>query len=196
MLFKGGTALRIVYSSPRFSEDLDFTVLGPRRLDVRGMLEDVFSDMEAEGFDIKTDNQTTSGGWLALAQTRVHDWPIRIELNLSARHGKPTPQHHTIISPYAPAYTLTALSESQRVGEKIQALLSRKKPRDYYDLYFILRSGLDKKPVIEQKTGLLKALDEIRDDRLRSELKSFLPPTHWPTIKNLKTSLKKELTRL
>jgi len=25
LLFKGGTALRIVYGSPRFSEDLDFT---------------------------------------------------------------------------------------------------------------------------------------------------------------------------
>ena len=28
MLFKGGTALRILYGSPRFSEDLDFSLSG------------------------------------------------------------------------------------------------------------------------------------------------------------------------
>ena len=29
LLFKGGTALRIVYGSPRFSEDLDFSLIEP-----------------------------------------------------------------------------------------------------------------------------------------------------------------------
>ena len=28
LLFKGGTALRIIYGSPRFSEDLDFSLFG------------------------------------------------------------------------------------------------------------------------------------------------------------------------
>ena len=28
LLFKGGTALRVIYDSPRFSEDLDFSVFG------------------------------------------------------------------------------------------------------------------------------------------------------------------------
>lgn len=27
LVFKGGTALRLVYNSPRFSEDLDFTLI-------------------------------------------------------------------------------------------------------------------------------------------------------------------------
>ena len=30
VMFKGGTALRIVYNSPRFSEDLDFSGFGVR----------------------------------------------------------------------------------------------------------------------------------------------------------------------
>ena len=31
ILFKGGTALRIIYGSPRFSEDLDFSLIGVMR---------------------------------------------------------------------------------------------------------------------------------------------------------------------
>ncbi len=32
MLFKGGTALRVIYGSPRFSEDLDFSLLELRNI--------------------------------------------------------------------------------------------------------------------------------------------------------------------
>ncbi|MFH0863251.1 MAG: nucleotidyl transferase AbiEii/AbiGii toxin family protein [Candidatus Altiarchaeota archaeon] len=196
MLFKGGTALRIVYGSPRFSEDLDYTLLD-NNIGVKKTIEEALTGMRSEGFDISSEFHTTSGGWLILAATQVHSLPVRIELNLSNRRKTtPHPQFHMIHSQYAPAYTLTALSETQLVEEKIQALLSRKKPRDYYDLYFIIRAGLDKKPAIENRSRLLEAVDEIKEAKLKPELKTFLPPTHWQTVTNLKNNLKKELTRL
>jgi predicted nucleotidyltransferase component of viral defense system len=45
------------------------------------------------------------------------------------------------------------------VDEKIQALLSRKKARDFYDLYFILRANLlpaQEKKILPQALGTLK----------------------------------------
>src|SRR3989344_2112963 len=42
LLFKGGTALRIVYGSPRFSEDLDFSLFGVPGHEVKKYVEDMF----------------------------------------------------------------------------------------------------------------------------------------------------------
>ena len=36
LLFKGGTALRIVYNSPRYSEDLDFTIIDLTNNEIEG----------------------------------------------------------------------------------------------------------------------------------------------------------------
>jgi len=196
-LFKGGTALRIVYGSPRFSEDMDFTLPGLPEANVKTTVEAVLSDMGKEGFEFSTEYHKTSGGHLILAKTSVYDWPLRIELNLSSRRKKNAhPEFHTISSPYMPAYSLAALSENQLVEEKIGALLARKKPRDVYDLYFIIRASLDKKPVIDNRKKLVEAIEAVNEANLKPELKSFLPPTHWQTLTHLKTNLLKELSRL
>src|SRR3989338_1313089 len=42
MLFKGGTALRIIYGSPRFSEDLDFSLFGVAQGAVKSFVENLF----------------------------------------------------------------------------------------------------------------------------------------------------------
>ena len=39
LLFKGGTALRIVYGSPRFSEDLDFSLFGISNRETKSFVE-------------------------------------------------------------------------------------------------------------------------------------------------------------
>ena len=47
-LFKGGTALRIVYGSPRFSEDLDFSLFNVATHQRQRVTEDLFQDTLAE----------------------------------------------------------------------------------------------------------------------------------------------------
>src|SRR3989344_1436129 len=42
LLFKGGTALRIIYGSPRFSEDLDFSVFKIAPRETKKFVEDLF----------------------------------------------------------------------------------------------------------------------------------------------------------
>lgn len=39
--------------------------------------------------------------------------------------------------------------------KKINALLQRKKPRDFFDLYFILRKGISRKTVASHKNRLM-----------------------------------------
>jgi predicted nucleotidyltransferase component of viral defense system len=51
--FMGGTAIRIIYGSSRFSEDLDFDNFGLSFEDFKGLLESVVRDMQLKGFGIE-----------------------------------------------------------------------------------------------------------------------------------------------
>src|SRR3989338_3631770 len=57
ILFKGGTALRIIYGSPRFSEDLDFSIFRVEQYSQKEFIEDLFAAvlMEIEKAGIKVE---------------------------------------------------------------------------------------------------------------------------------------------
>src|SRR3989339_1253273 len=95
LLFKGGTALRIVYGSPRFYEDLDFSLfrIPPRdtKQFAEGLLIKVLTEIERSG--IKTDlhekSRPTDGGYFGAANFSVDQFPpASVEINVSARNGK------------------------------------------------------------------------------------------------------------
>ncbi len=53
LAFHGGTALRFLFSLPRFSEDLDFALEGnPISYDFRAYLQSIRKDLEAQGYTI------------------------------------------------------------------------------------------------------------------------------------------------
>lgn len=66
LLFKGGTALRIVWQSPRFSEDLDFTGSKITIAEIESLMEKVLIKMEKEGLRTEIEeSKKTSGGYFA-----------------------------------------------------------------------------------------------------------------------------------
>ena len=78
--------------------------------------------------------------------------------------------------------------------QKMQALIQRQKPRDFYDLYFMLRASLmtpEDRKMLGQVSKLLKS-SKIHFER---ELKQFLPKSHWPLIRDFPTTLRRELQR-
>ena len=90
------------------------------------------------------------------------------------------------------------LEENQLVMEKIQACLTRSKPRDFYDLYFILRSRMAfQKAFLKDKTlkaGILKSI-ESKTLNFNQELKQFLPVNQHRIIKDFPSILIKEIER-
>lgn len=65
VLFKGGTALRLVYGSPRFSEDLDFSGFGVTPHDIEAAVVDAAAELEQMGITINLqESKRTSGGYL------------------------------------------------------------------------------------------------------------------------------------
>lgn len=194
--FKGGTALRIIYSSPRFSEDLDFSAKKINIRDIEQALVNTLNEIEKENINVAIkEAKTTSGGYLAsIVFEASGTQPILIEIEISLRQAKSNGDAIAIGNNLTPPYTIFSLSLQQLVDEKIQALLSRKKPRDFYDLYFILRSNL----LPASKKGILsKVLKTLRQTNVNfeKELKQFLPKTHWVLIRDFKQALEREIQR-
>ena len=98
---------------------------------------------------------------------------------------------------FVPTYTVIHLPQQDLVDEKVfGALRERKKPRDYYDLYFMMRRGMISS---EQKGRLAGVKAEIIDEAgqidFRGELGTFLPADQQSIIRDFAKTLTGELDR-
>jgi predicted nucleotidyltransferase component of viral defense system len=176
-IFEGGTALRLAYGSPRFSEDLDFS-----------LTKDVFKDKfpafveklivpypELSLTDLESKRYTY------LAEVKVAQnylpFPFRIKLELSKRETKHYEWELKLLS--SPASVVQVLGQvatlNQLYQDKMACLRGRGKPKDFFDLWYI--SGKLKVPYVPQKTSSRK--DFVRD------LRKYLPKDFWPIIEDL-----------
>jgi len=159
------------------------------------------AEIERTGIHAELDKKSnkTSGGYFGLV-TFIFDQyqPVGIEINVSSRNGKKIIGEIDIVSSdFVPSYTFAHLSQKEIVAEKIfGALLERKKPRDFYDLYFILRKGM---LAIEQKSKLAlvskKIISDSKKINFRTELGVFLPKDQQMIIKDFPGMLDRELKR-
>lgn len=193
--FKGGTALRFIFKSPRFSEGLDFTASLKDAKTIEEILIKTLSEIEREG--VKTslgEAKTTTGGYLAIVSFRNNGDTIKIQVEFSLRPGKKKSETTIIAGEFIPPYNIVHLAKNELVDEKIAALLNRKKPRDFYDLYFILRDDLLS---AEEKKILPKALEALKSTSINfsQELKEFLPKSHWLIIRDFPATLEREIKR-
>lgn len=205
MLFKGGTALRIVNGSPRFSEDLDFSVFGVAERDLKKFIEDLFVKVlvkiEQSGIRVEIGEKSdkTSGGYFGIATFKLLDFPpVGVEINISSRNGREMRgEVDSVANDFTPTYTLIHLPQNELVEEKVfGALLERKKPRDFYDLYFIMRKGmLSASHKIQLKEVKDAILAEAKKIDFRGELGAFLPANQQVIIRDFYRALEAELSR-
>lgn len=205
LLFKGGTALRILYGSPRFSEDLDFSLSGSGEKNVKSFIETllikVLTEIERSGVRVEIGKKShlTSGGYFAIITCTMPNHPsCTIEMNVSGRTGKNRQAEVDVIaSDFIPPYTLLHLSQEHIVEEKIfGALLARKKPRDFYDFYFMMRRRMLS---AEQKKRLAATKEMVIAEALklnfRKELGVFLPADQQAIIRDFPHVLEAEIAR-
>ena len=98
---------------------------------------------------------------------------------------------------FVPTYTLVHLSQDELVEEKVfGALLDRKKPRDFYDLYFIMRKNmLSANHKAHLKDVKDTILTEAKKVDFRGELGAFLPADQQAIIRDFNRALEAELNR-
>jgi predicted nucleotidyltransferase component of viral defense system len=194
-LFKGGTALKIVFRSPRYSEDLDFTAVKNSH-QFENILQDVLIELEKEGVPTQLiESKPTSGGHLAMIQPAVYDMRFFLKIEISFRELSVEAGERVAVAPdYLPGYVVQILATSLLISEKLHALLTRKKPRDFFDLYYILRANL--LPVSERSAlGKVIALIPQKPEFFAKELTEFLPSSFHGLLKDFPRLLAAEVER-
>ena len=194
MLFKGGTALRIILKSPRFSEDLDFTGSNINHKKVESLFTNTLANIERTGIGVEIiEGKATTGGYLGAAVFSAYGIKTRIQIEVSLRDRRNWKRTRALIeSDYLPAYMLVHLSIEGIIKEKLEAFFSRRKPRDFYDYFFLLSGNY---PLVKDKENLKKALKLLKESKMnfRTELKKFLPVSHAMHIRDFKKVLEQKI---
>ncbi len=194
--FKGGTALRIVYRSPRFSEDLDFSTSLSGSKKIEKIILGTLLSIEREGVDVELEEaKITTGGYLSTVEFKINQKKITVKIEISQRAKREFGELITISNDFILPYVLIQLGEEQLIEEKLQALLTRQKPRDFYDLYFLLRSNKIKTNLRQDFLPKILNLSQKTKVNFNQELKHFLPKSHWLIIRNFKDTLVREIKR-
>ncbi len=158
--------------------------------------------MEQAGIHITIDSKSdvTSGGYFGKAVCTLFDFrPVEMEINISSRKGKKLRgEVNTVPNDFVPTYTVVHLPQEILVEEKIfGALLERKKPRDFYDLYFMMRKGM-LSPNQRKRLDVVKSkiISDAKKINFRGELRAFLPANQQTILRHFEKSLESELRRL
>jgi len=178
LIFKGGTALRLTYDSPRFSEDLDFSLtkdlLKGRFASLIEKIISPFSNL------VCTDLQDKF--YTYLAEVKVTEdylpFPFRVKVEISKRETKGYAWEIKLLnSPVTVVQVLGQVSTLEQLyQDKLSCLKGRAKPKDLFDLWYVSEKlGL---PFAPPKVSLKK-----RD--LTRELRKYLPRDYWPAIEGL-----------
>lgn len=198
LLFKGGTALRIIYQSPRFSEDLDFTgIHNPTYYEIEDIIANTLQDLHYWGFDIDLEEaKKTTGGYLGKIDFSLYSFKFLINLEISFRqsHKKIPSQVSPIRNDYIHTYNIQHLPLIEIINGKLSALKARAKARDWYDLYFFLHSNMVEPKHKKLLPELLEKLKKSQTN-FKKELKNLLPISHQIILKDFKANLIKEIKR-
>ncbi|MCW6159747.1 MAG: nucleotidyl transferase AbiEii/AbiGii toxin family protein [Candidatus Micrarchaeales archaeon] len=154
LVFKGGTALSKFYNSIRFSDDLDFSLAhgdGGNKLPV--LLDDVIDKISKEyplkimrkknNADMLVYELSVRGPLFEMLNKYQH---LKIEVDKKASVIEKTEVfRRNPIYPDLKPYVAVVMSRKEILSEKIVALLFRHnaKARDLYDIYFLVKGGVD-----------------------------------------------------
>ncbi len=198
LLFKGGTALRLIYQSPRYSEDLDFTGINNVAYpEIEDILIETIRNLSAWGFEIEiTEAKKTTGGYLAKMDFSFSRFKlqIKIEISFRTRKQKSMGAVSRIKNEYIPHYDVYHLPLDEIITGKISALLTRSKARDWYDLYFFLHNRMLETKHKKLLPEILEKLKKSKTD-FKKELKTFLPRSHRMILKDFKQTLMQEIKK-
>lgn len=181
-VFKGGTALRMAYNSMRFSEDLDFSLIGKISWrNVKKTLRKRATDFPTIKIKDIREKYYTYFTLFSIKENFLHQ-PFLLKIEVSKRlvnwkkeEDFSLQQLATSVTPLATAGFVVGLERAYK--DKKKAVKTRVKGRDLFDLWW-LGQGLNKKEKI-------LANHHFDKKAVEAELKRFLPKGNWWFISEL-----------
>ena len=203
LFFKGGTALKILFDSTRYSEDLDFTT----NLDAKEIIkivDETASQLNKEYPKLTIKNLDTLTGIFKKISipTDISSQPLTIKLDFSQRESVVDPKSGTIFTnlPITTSSVIQHLSDEEILAEKYRAIINRIKGRDLYDFLFLLKRGVkfnlklvnEKLNYYKEKYNpedFVKKINKWDEKELDSDIRRFLPLKDRSIIPEIKRLL-------
>ena len=195
LAFHGGTALRFLYASARYSEDLDFALEQARSpYDFRAYLRDIRAELTAEGYAVElrvNDQKTVHSAFvrfagllyeLGLSPHRNEVFSVKIEVDTNPPAGA------VLTTTIVRRHVVLQLQHHDRaslLSGKLHAILQRRyvKGRDLYDLLWYLSDPGWPAPNLAllnnalQQTGWTGGV--LREDTWRPAVRNLLQTVAW-----------------
>ncbi|MCK5122937.1 MAG: nucleotidyl transferase AbiEii/AbiGii toxin family protein [Candidatus Pacebacteria bacterium] len=181
IVFYGGTALRLVYNSPRFSEDIDLIYIKPINfLEFKEFIQKIIKqNSHWQLKDLKNKRRTMFALILIKDEKLKHNFSLKIEIHKPVKKIKLKTELSLIKSPLSiaePLLLTPTLNELKKLKEN--ALVSRKKARDIFDLWYISKT-------LRENFILPIKMPKYSEREFKNELQVFLPKKYYPIIKQL-----------
>jgi predicted nucleotidyltransferase component of viral defense system len=198
LAFHGGTALRFLFSLPRFSEDLDFALEGnPTTYDFRANLQSIRKDLEAQGYTITikaNDGKTVHSAFvrfpnllfeLSLSPHRDEILAVKIEVDTNP------PARATLATSLVRRHVLLNVQhhdQASLLAGKLHAILQRPyfKGRDLYDMMWYLSDREWPPPNLDLLNNALKQTgwrgEPMLSNNWREEVRKKIKSTPWDQV--------------
>ena len=174
LLFKGGTALRLAYNSPRFSEDLDFSLDGDFSKTSFDQTITSIKEKYPEVINVELQNKFYTHFALIKIKETWLSQSFSIKIEISKRKLAEENEIRTLTSPTTNIQVIARVQTlDQILKDKIRAVETRVKARDFFDLWYLYQ--LKREPVKLPKS-------KISAEVMRAELRKFLPNSYWLAI--------------
>lgn len=170
LAFVGGTALRFLHGLPRFSEDLDFSVVSAEGCAGREWMAKVKRDLTLAGFEPEVtwnDRKTVHTGWVRVAGilhdaglSGLPDQKLAIKVEIDTRPPAGARCERRLVTRHV-TFLVQHQDLPSLLAGKLHAAITRKyaKGRDWYDLLWYL----SQRPPVKPNLLLLQnALDQTR----------------------------------
>jgi len=166
LILKGGTSLYKLYNLNRFSEDLDFT-LNKKRFNTDKFVSKVLKGLDLIGVNGRVKNIeqfSTETNIRLMIRGPLYDGSKEslciITLNISHRERVQLVAKRELIVPVSreiPSFDVYVMDEIEILAEKVRAIMTRNKARDVYDIWFLLKRGVDPEiSLIDRKLKIYK----------------------------------------
>ncbi len=197
-VFHGGTALRFLYMIPRYSEDLDFTLVRPGATDnFQALLGSIQKMFEAENYTLAVKVKgvkTVKSAFLrfrgllyelGVSPHRLEVISVKLEIDTNPPLGAEVTT--TIVRRYV---TLNLLhhDKASLLAGKLHALLNRRytKGRDFFDLVWFLSDPSWPSPNLELLNSALKQTEwdgpEVTEENWQALLIRRLEKVNWKEV--------------
>lgn len=189
--FKGGTAIRLLLGSPRFSEDLDFDTTYSKKETklLIGGLEKMINRELPEAKIIQLYSGKHGMRFRIKLDVSFLKFPLIVRLDFT-HVDKIKPDVSSLKTEFPMMVSTLVYHQPPEniLREKFLAVIEREKGRDLYDIWFLLQRkiAVDKKFVTK---NLLKKITAFPETKLESDLRPFLPQSQRKIIPILKEEL-------